>query len=147
MPKNIWRAPRLKRLGAAMLELALLLPLLLLLTGGIIDFARCAYFYMAVSDAAGEGAKFASFHPVTPTTLGIWNALTRQAALDSLSGVPGFDINRVTINNPLVISEGGTSDYKRVRVVVQYAFHTMVSWPMIPESITIRRSVEMRLVR
>lgn len=141
------RFKRQSRGGAAMLELALLLPLILLLTGGIIDFARCAYYYIAVSDAAAAGAKFASFHPATPTTMNLWKALTRQAVYDSLSGVPGFDNSRMTITDPLIINEDGTTDLQRVRVTVQYAFHTVVSWPLIPTSVTIRRSVEMRLAR
>jgi hypothetical protein len=43
-----------------MLELALLLPLILLLLIGIIEIGRLAYFYIEVSDLARAGAQYAS---------------------------------------------------------------------------------------
>ena len=109
-----------------MLELALILPLLLLLAGGIIDFSRYAYFYIAVSNAAGAGARFASQHPFTPNTVGIWNALTRQAVIDDLQGILRFEANKVTGPAPTIVTETTGLRLKRVRVQVDYAFQTIV---------------------
>jgi Flp pilus assembly protein TadG len=44
----------------AMTEFALVAPVLLLLTFGIIDFGRALYFYAAAGDAAREGAHIAA---------------------------------------------------------------------------------------
>lgn len=46
--------------GQAMIELALLLPLILVLLIGIIEIGRLAYYYIEVSDAARAGAQYAS---------------------------------------------------------------------------------------
>ncbi len=48
------------RRGQALLEFALGVTVLLLLVGGIIDLARIYFTYQVVSDAAREGAIFAS---------------------------------------------------------------------------------------
>jgi len=47
-----------KQCGQAMLELALVLPVLLLLTIGLIEFGRVAYYSIEVSDAARAGAQY-----------------------------------------------------------------------------------------
>jgi len=49
-----------KENGQALLELALLLPFLLLLTIGIIEIGRLAYFSIEVSGAARAGAQYAT---------------------------------------------------------------------------------------
>ena len=48
--------PRRER-GAAAVELAIVLPLLLLLVGGIIDFGRLMFAEVMVTNAAREGAR------------------------------------------------------------------------------------------
>ncbi len=130
-----------------MLELAIILPLLLLLAGGIIDFSRYAYYYISVSNAAGAGARFASFHPFTPTTQSTWNTLTRQAVINDLQGILGYDATKVTVPAPTIIVENTGLRLSRVRVQVDYAFRTLVSWPGISNTATIRRAVVMRVVR
>jgi Flp pilus assembly protein TadG len=46
--------------GQAILELAVVLPILLMLTLGVIEFGRAAYYDIEVSDAARAGAQYAS---------------------------------------------------------------------------------------
>ncbi len=136
-----------RRLGAAMVELAIILSILLLLCGGIIDFSRYAYYYIAVSNSAGAGARFATLHPYTPTTLATWNARTSQAVRDDLQGIIGYDASRVTVATPTVVTEATGLQLKKVRVQVSYAFQTIVAWPGIASSATITRAVEMRMLR
>jgi Flp pilus assembly protein TadG len=49
-----------KQRGQAMVELAIALPILLLLTLGVIEFGRAAYFSIEVSEAARAGAQYGS---------------------------------------------------------------------------------------
>jgi Flp pilus assembly protein TadG len=49
------RSPRRRR-GAAAAELAMILPLMLILVLGCVDFGRFAYSYIAVTNAARAGA-------------------------------------------------------------------------------------------
>jgi Flp pilus assembly protein TadG len=55
---GVGRAP--KQRGQAMIELAIALPILLLLTIGVIEFGRVAYYSIEVSDAARAGAQYGS---------------------------------------------------------------------------------------
>ena len=51
------RRPR--RRGVSAVEFALILPLLLTLVGGAVDFGRCFYTHIAVTNAARAGAESA----------------------------------------------------------------------------------------
>jgi len=135
------------RRGAILVELAIILPLLLLFAGGIVDFSRFAHYYVAVSDAAGNGARYASFHPFTEATRGVWSAKSRSAVTASLEGVPGFQSDRLTIEGPTVVQGADGGQVKNARLTVSYRFSPIVRWPGIPRETTVRRTVEMKLVR
>ncbi len=53
--------------GVSALEVALLLPFLLLITMGIVDLGRIMYFQLGVQEAAQEGILYASIEPDDPT--------------------------------------------------------------------------------
>lgn len=141
------RTPVDPRRGAILVELAIILPLLLLFAGGIVDFSRFAQFYVAVSDAAGNGARFASFHPYTDATSAAWSTKTRAAVTASMDGVPGFRSDRLTIEGPTVVQGLDGGQVKNARLTVSYRFSPIVQWPGIPRETTVRRTVEMKLVR
>jgi len=52
-----------KERGQSLLEMALILPVLLLILSGLLDLGRLYYAYVAVTDAAAEGAAYAALHP------------------------------------------------------------------------------------
>ncbi len=45
----------------------MILPLLVVLVVGIVDFARAVYSYSVVASAAREGARYGIMHPTNPT--------------------------------------------------------------------------------
>lgn len=53
--------------GAAAVELAILLPVLLLLIFGIVDFGRMLNSQIIITEAAREGARWAALGQTTPT--------------------------------------------------------------------------------
>jgi len=67
------RHERGRRRGASVAEMALVLPVVLLLLFGTIDFTQVVYAYTTVSEAARVGARYAMTHgslstsPVGPT--------------------------------------------------------------------------------
>lgn len=73
-----------------MLELAIIMPLLLALTVGIIEIGRLAYYSFEVSDAARAGAQFGT------QTLGDAesDANVRQAAQNNAQDMPGLAVSR-----------------------------------------------------
>jgi Flp pilus assembly protein TadG len=127
-------------------ELALILPLLVTIVLGCIDFGRFGYAYVAVTNAARVGAGVASFNPVTSTTTAQWEALIRDAVAREMEGVPGYDAANLTVPTPdISVDPGGL---RRVRVQVTYVFDTVVNWPLLPASgFPLSRDVEMRFIR
>jgi Flp pilus assembly protein TadG len=70
--------------GSALVELALILPLLLLLIAGTVDFGWFIYSSIEVSDAAQAGALYGTLNPTD--VVGISNAAKADSAhLSSLS--------------------------------------------------------------
>lgn len=57
------RDSRGKQRGQSLVEFALLLPLLILLLGGVLELGRLFFAYVAVTDAAAEAATYASIRP------------------------------------------------------------------------------------
>ena len=49
--------------GQSMVELAVSIVVLLILLAGMVDFGRIAFYYIAMRDAAQEGASFGSLFP------------------------------------------------------------------------------------
>lgn len=133
------------RRGAAALELALILPLLVTLVLACVDFGRFASTYIGVTNGARSGAGVASFNPVTASTQSIWNAAIRQAVVDEMEQIPAFDPALLTVPSAQLVVEA--DGLKRVRVEASYPFEMIVSWPFLPNSLTLTRAVEMRVIR
>ena len=62
MLKRLVKRMRKSEAGQAMVEMALVLPILLILVGGIIDFGWLFYNQLALTNAAREGARYAAIH-------------------------------------------------------------------------------------
>ncbi|MCI0456601.1 MAG: pilus assembly protein [Gemmataceae bacterium] len=134
--KPVWSSGR--RRGAAAAELAVVLPVLMLIVVGALDFGRFAHSHIAVTNAARAGAGVGSANPPTVPTLGTWKAQVTQAVHDEMAqlGTP----STVTVSDPYT-DEGRTL----FKVTVEYPFSTVVAWPGIPGSLTLRHTVVMEI--
>ncbi len=150
-----------RRRGASAVEFALVLPLLVTVVLGCVDFGRFAYTYIGVTNAAREGAYFAAKNPWTSTTDAAWRAQLRLAVENELGcHDPGssFDPASVSVSCPTdnllpkknkndpdiytpVLTDSGD---KRIGVLVSYPFAMVVNWPFIPNQVTVGRTVQMR---
>jgi Flp pilus assembly protein TadG len=74
-----------KERGAVAVEMAIVLPLLILILVGIIEFGRVLNVQVSLTQAAREGARYAAIHHDDPT-LDVRAATL--AAAPSLSGLP-----------------------------------------------------------
>lgn len=52
-----------KERGQSLVELAILLPVLLIILAGVLDLGRLFFAYVAVTDAAAEGVTYAASYP------------------------------------------------------------------------------------
>lgn len=135
------------RRGASAAELAVILPVLMLMALGCVDFGRFAYHYIALQNAARTGAEYGITTPYTPAALTNWANQLEQAARGELTGQTGYDSARLTLTRPVPVTLE-PSGLRRVRVELTYTgFETLVSWPGIPDSPTMRAVVEMRAIR
>jgi hypothetical protein len=101
--------------GQTMVEFALLLPVLLLLTIVIFDFGRAVYYYSTIHNAAREGARYGVIHPDDKP--GMIEAAEKYAiGLDGLI----VDEPEPFITSELV-GEGDNVTYS-VHVTVHYCF-------------------------
>jgi Flp pilus assembly protein TadG len=136
---------RRKRRGAALVEYAISLPLLVGIVFGCVDFGRCLYSYIAVTNAARAGAAVASVNSFTPETYPGWEQMVRDAVVAELEGIPGFDEAELQIPPPVVTVD--EDRLRRFKLEVSYPFETLVDWPFFPKQVRLRRSVEMPFIR
>ena len=137
--------------GQSFVETALLLPILvfLILAGG--DLARAYAMQLAVQNGARAGAEAAAID-FSPST-----AEAEARARDEMSRTPGMDGNNHTTVVVIVTfarSDGSTTCtppvtepnqcYATVRV--QYTFHTVTPWPLIPNTANFDRTTTMRML-
>jgi Flp pilus assembly protein TadG len=130
-----------RRRATAAMEFAVVLPVLVTLVFGCVDFGRFAYTDIAVSNAARAGAGFGANHPYTTATLGAWQTQVRQTVQDDLSD---FDPSLLSVTAAPATVDGGAW---QARVDVSYPFTMVVSWPGLPASMTLRQVAVMPSVR
>lgn len=138
--------PRLRsrrRGGVAALELAIVLPLLILLLLGACDFGRFAHTQVAVASAARAGAAVAYQNRPTPATRAQWEAEIRAAVRDELAALSGFRAADLTVTISTAAEPGGN---QRASIQVRYPFRTLISWVGIPAQLTFRETVVVRIV-
>ena len=150
MPKRLPpRARRLKhacrqRRGAAAVEFAIVLPILVTILLAATDFGRFSYSAIAVANAAQCGASYGCMNPYDSSTQSAWQAGIQQAVTDELSQSAAFDTSQLTVT---VVTVTEISGLRRVSVQVTYPFKTIVSWSFIPSSFNLQQTVVMRGIR
>lgn len=124
--------------GQSLVEFALLLPLLLIIALGVFDFGRVYFAYVSVTNAARNGAQYASV------------STERAGDLDGIRGAALADTENLlntSPTNPDVSAETGLDSQGKTyaSVTVSYTFETLFPWPGIPDSVDMERTVRMRV--
>lgn len=131
------------------MELAMVLPLLMLLLMGAVDFGRAFYLAMEISGAAQAGAEYGTQNPTD--TLGMSAAAQYDAP----------DVPNLVVTTPTYGCEcaGGTgfsancastpscpssNVVYRVTVKVSATYSPWFPWPKIPSSMSLSSSATMR---
>lgn len=118
----------------AFVEFALLLPVLTFLMIGASDLARAYAMQLAVQNGARAGAESAVIG------YALTDADITGHVQDEMDRTPGMDASTavILITRP---TSGGAS---YVRVEVKYTYHTIVAWPLIPNTATFDRATQIR---
>jgi Flp pilus assembly protein TadG len=129
--------------GASMVEMALCMPVLLMFLFGAADFGRVFFTAIEVANAAAAGAYYGSYSTANMTnTSGISTAATNE----------GADIANLTVTSSQVcqdsqgnsVSCATTNAYQYVKVTTSTTFQTLFSYPLIPQSVALSKTVMMR---
>ena len=124
--------------GQSLVEFGLMLPVLMLLVLGAIDFGRVYFAYISVTNGARNGADYASTGTAEAADL----AGIRAAVVTDTD-----DLLNTSPTNPGVAAVTGTDSQGRLYsdVTVSYTFTTMFPWPGIPSSMNVERTVRARV--
>jgi Flp pilus assembly protein TadG len=133
--------PRPLRRGAAALELALVLPVLLLIIFGCVDFGRVVYVAIALNSATGAGTAYAATHRFTRPS---WETQIRETVLQELQTIPDFEAHNLTVTVETIVNQ---DDSVQVAVQASYPFHTVVNWPALPSTVMLEQRIEARQFR
>jgi Flp pilus assembly protein TadG len=147
--------------GSALVEAALLLPVMFLMLFGTMDFGRIFYTGMAVASAARAGVQFGSF---TPGNGGNFDGMKQAAQADAANqGLPAASITVTASNFCQCVGDSSTIIHNSctlttcaafgaagappayVDVTVAYTFNTLMNWPGIPSTSNITRTARMRV--
>ena len=135
--------------GSSLLELALVMPLFLLLLFGAVDFGRAFYLAIEIAGAARSGAMYGTMNPTDTTGMA-------TAAQDDGTNVPDLSVAAPTYacECPNGTSSGPTcpsdsscptgSPVYVVTVEVSGRYQPLIPWPGIPSSILLSSSASMR---
>lgn len=158
--RNVQRNFRRER-GGALLELAIVIPFLLLLLVGTVDFGRIFYRSMAVAQAAREGAEYGAQSADKSTDV----TAIKNAAINSVSNDLTLTASDLTVTRTCECatdagvfsptSPANTCDGTgciaanhtviTVTVTAVKSFSTIISYPAIRSPITITRSTSIRV--
>jgi Flp pilus assembly protein TadG len=122
--------------GQSLVEVALMLPLLVLILAGILDLGRAYMTLVALNDAAAEGATYASIHPNQTAQI-----VSRTA--DSSSALVQLDADLVTVDLQTPPVPG-----QPVTVTVQYEYQVLMPFfnAMVPDGTLMLSASEVRSI-
>src|SRR2546426_1754505 len=126
-----------RRRGVAVVELAILLPLLAFLLVIAVDFARVFYFSLTVQNCARNGALWAC--DTVAVLDSPYKSVEEAALADAGFLSPPPTVSCQTVTDPL----GGAS---HVECTVTYQFSTITNYPLVPSSVSVARTVKMRMI-
>jgi len=132
--------------GQSLLEFAMVLPVLLLLAIGTIEFGRAYFQYNTLSKAVRQAARYMSFHAYTAAerTNASNMAIYGNVAGTGTPCIPGLTTSNIAITP----RNGGTTlatppEWVKVSVT-GYTFRSM--FPLVPINAPLTPAVEMRYV-
>ena len=120
--------------GQALLEFALVLPLFVLLTFGVIEVSKIGYSYVTLNNAVRSGARVASVG-------GLDEEITNTIATSSTY------LDHTLLNITIIPEEMGRRSGSQVKVVASYPVYlsTPIISQVLPNPVTVNSSLAMRI--
>jgi Flp pilus assembly protein TadG len=139
MTQRCFSTGSVARRGQALVELALIMPVILLLVVGMLEFARAWNLHQALTDATREGARRAAvqdddYELQDSAKAAIWRGLS-QAGYDPGAAGAGYQVN-------LTSSGAWKESGKNITVDVRFPYRF---WVLPFKDITMRSTFTMRI--
>jgi hypothetical protein len=139
-PANLGRQ---SRLGAVTLEFALVIPVLLLLLTGILEFGRVGLLGIPIAEAARTGAVYGAMNPPDELNPSDWARQCELRAREVLANQAGINPSLVEVQ--CTYSTG--SPLNRSTVQVRYPFTLLIGWTPAPSNLVIQRTAVIPVIR
>jgi len=128
--------------GQALVEMALILPLLLALVGGAVDLARAYQAWLTVESATRNAAEYVATSTTITDSAGALTA-AKNVVCTETKGIPGYVASGSSCTAPSVTvtsfstssTDPGASTKNPIataRITVSVQFQTLVPWPLLP---------------
>jgi Flp pilus assembly protein TadG len=108
--------------GAALLEAAITLPIILLISVGIFEFGRAYQTWQVLTNAAREGARMAVINGTTDAAV-----TARVRAYMQAGSLPNYATATVTVTRGVVLTAADTAS----KIQINYPFQFMVLNPVV----------------
>jgi hypothetical protein len=133
-----------RRRGATAAELAICLPLLILLCLTSVDFGRFAYAYLALGNAGRVGAEVGATRSYSAAGAADWQQAVEAAIREDFSTAGGLDPAQLVVAVDVARDSYGLD---RITITTMYPFTTVANWPAVPRPLDIERTVTFRRFR
>jgi TadE-like protein len=128
------RAPR----GAAAVELALLLPVLVFCSMITVDFARVAYVQVALQNCARNGALYEFYTKAGFSLPAGWSSLSTAVNVDASAGMTvSATASTVTLGSGTFVTVTATTTFRPI------ALPSIHGLPSLPGTVTLSQSATM----
>jgi Flp pilus assembly protein TadG len=135
-----------KRRGAAALELAFALPILIFLAVWCVDYGRYAWFSIGVQNAARAAAEYAIMSPYTTSGKAAWTTAVTTAAQDEMTTQTGYSSGLSVAVQPVTFEK--STGLPIISLTITYTgFSTIINWPGITHNPTLTSSIYIRGIR
>jgi Flp pilus assembly protein TadG len=126
---GMFRPAAYRERGQSLVELAIFMPLLILILACIVDLGRGFYDYIIISNAVMQGARYGASYP--GDTDGIRTRVTNETTGTNIT------LTSISISYP-----SGNSAGNPIRVAVSYQIYTILGSILGPSQLTLSRSVD-----
>lgn len=139
---------RNRQAGTSFIEAAILVPVMLLLCCGTMDFARIVYAGIEIAGAARAGVQYGALTPGHAGDTSGMIAAAKAEAADLGSSVTATASNFCACSGTTTTCSsscsGGTTPDGYVTVTANYTFNTVVNYPGVPQTVVLSRTAKMR---
>jgi Flp pilus assembly protein TadG len=127
--------------GQSLVEVAVAMPILILIVAGILDLGRAYFTYIALSDAAAEGAAYAAIHPNDTTQI-------LERAADGSGGLVVLDQDEESQPGTVSVDYDSLAAGSPITVTIEYEYQilTPIIESFVPDGKIIMKAVAVQSI-